>query len=69
MFRVRIGLLEVLSLREAGLVPYRCIPVARRDVEGVPLVELCRTVFLASAKVFSSLLPAIEDGSAGCSCE
>jgi hypothetical protein len=51
-------------------VPYRCIPVARRDVEGVPLVELCRTVFLALAKVFSSLLPlAIEDGSAGCSCE
>ena len=62
--------MEVLSLREAGSVPYRCIPVARRDVEGVPLVELCRTVFLALAKVFSSLLPlAIEDGSAGCSCE
>ena len=69
MFHVQIGLLEVLSLREAGLVPCRCTPVPHTGVEGGPLVGLCRTVFLASAKVFSSLLPVIGDGLAGCSCE
>jgi hypothetical protein len=72
MFLARIVPPVVLSLRGACLVLYTCIPDVFRDVEDVPdpLAELCRTLFLALAKVFSSLLPmAIEDGSAGCSCE